>query len=72
MAAAYRSASVVYCDREGHMHDYTAKRGVEAFFILAPDGAPDWVQNRAALWNAAEARETSRNCPSSNDLEQAA
>ena len=57
-AAAYRSASVIPCDREGRMHDYTAKRGVEACFILAPDGAPSWAQDRAALWNAAEARET--------------
>ena len=29
-AAAYRSASVIACDREGREHDYTAKRGVEA------------------------------------------
>ena len=35
-AAAYRSASVIELDREGRMHDYTAKRGVEACFILAP------------------------------------
>jgi hypothetical protein len=40
-AAAYRSASVIACDREGRMHDYTAKRGVEACFILAPEDAPD-------------------------------
>lgn len=33
-AAAYRSASVIACDREGRMHDYTAKCGVEACFIL--------------------------------------
>ncbi len=43
------------------MHDYTAKRGVEACFILAPDDAPDWAQDRAALWNTAEARETRSN-----------
>lgn len=29
-ATAYRSTSVIECDREGRMHDYTAKRGVEA------------------------------------------
>ena len=55
-AAAYRSASIIACEREGREHDYTAKRGVEACFILAPDDAPDWAQDRAALWNAAEAR----------------
>ena len=60
-AAAYRSASTIACDREGRLHDYTAKRGVEVCFILAPEGAPSWVQDRAALWNAAEARETRSN-----------
>ena len=57
-AAAYRSASVIECDREGRMHDYTAKRGVEACFILTPADAPEWAHDRAALWNAVEARET--------------
>ncbi|AWX94124.1 oxidoreductase [Paracoccus mutanolyticus] len=47
--------------RRPRVHDYSAKRGIEACFILAPEGAPDWVRDRAALWNAAEARETRKN-----------
>lgn len=70
-AAAYRSASVIECDREGRMHDYTAKRGVEATFILAPDDAPSWAQDRAALWNAAEARETRSNSVTAREWELA-
>ena len=70
-AAAYRSASVIACDREGRMHDYTAKRGVEACFILTPDDAPDWAQDRAALWNAAEARETRSNSVTAREWELA-
>ena len=70
-AAAYRSASVIACDREGRMHDYTAKRGVEACFILAPDDAPSWAQDRAALWNAAEARETRSNSVTAREWELA-
>ena len=70
-AAAYRSASVIECDREGRVHDYTAKRGVEACFILAPDDAPDWAQDRAALWNAAEARETRSNSVTAREWELA-
>ncbi|MDR7127558.1 MobQ family relaxase [Pseudotabrizicola sp. 4114] len=70
-AAAYRSASVIECDREGRMHDYTAKRGVEACFILTPDGAPGWAQDRAALWNAAEARETRSNSVTAREWELA-
>ena len=70
-AAAYRSASAIECDREGRMHDYTAKRGVETCFILAPDDAPDWAQDRAALWNAAEARETRSNSVTAREWELA-
>ena len=70
-AAAYRSASVIDCDREGRRHDYTAKRGVEACFILAPDDAPSWAQDRAALWNAAEARETRSNSVTAREWELA-
>ena len=53
------------------MHDYTAKRGVEACFILAPVDAPDWAQDRAALWNAAEARETRSNSVTAREWELA-
>lgn len=51
------------------MHDYTAKRGVDACFILAPDDAPEWAQDRAALWNAAEARETRSNSVTAREWE---
>ena len=57
-AAAYRSGERIDCEREGRMHDYTRKTGIEETFILAPENAPDWAQDRAALWNAAEAAET--------------
>jgi MobA/MobL family len=70
-AAAYRSACVIECDREGRMHDYTAKRGLESCFILAPVDAPDWAQDRAALWNAAEARETRSNSVTAREWELA-
>lgn len=70
-AAAYRSGSVIACDREGRVHDYTAKRGVRDCFILTPEGAPDWAQERAALWNAAEARETRSNSVTAREWELA-
>ncbi|MDT1064656.1 MobQ family relaxase [Paracoccus sp. CPCC 101403] len=70
-AAAYRSGSVIACDREGRLHDYSAKRGIEASFILAPEDAPEWVRDRAALWNAAEARETRKNSVTAREWELA-
>ena len=70
-AAAYRSASLILCDREGRVHDYSRKAGVEHAVILAPEGAPDWAQNRAALWNAAELRETRSNSVTAREWELA-
>lgn len=60
-AAAYRAGERIACEREGRTHDYTKKQGVEASFIHAPAGAPDWVQDRSMLWNKAEEAETRSN-----------
>jgi len=59
-AAAYRSGDVLTNDRDGMTHDYTARGGVEEAFIVAPDAA-GWAQDRAVLWNAAEAAENRKN-----------
>lgn len=59
-AAAYRSGDVLTNERDGITHDYTARGGVEEAFILAPNGA-EWAQDRAVLWNAAEAAENRKN-----------
>jgi hypothetical protein len=45
----------------GTVHDYRRKGGVVSAFVLTPDGAPDWAQDRAALWSAVHARETRKN-----------
>ncbi|SHF85367.1 MobA/MobL family protein [Loktanella atrilutea] len=68
-AAAYRAGESIACEREGRVHDYTAKSGVLETFILAPEGAPNWAQDRAALWNAAEARETRKNSVTAREWE---
>lgn len=70
-AAAYRSASLILCDREGRVHDYSRKAGVEHAVILVPEDAPDWAQDRAALWNAAEVRETRSNSVTAREWELA-
>lgn len=53
------------------MHDYTAKRGIEETFILTPENAPSWAQDRASLWNAAEESETRRNSVTAREWELA-
>ena len=56
-AAAYRAGELLVDEFTGLAHDYTRKQGVEESFILAPDGAPGWMQDRQSLWNAVEKKE---------------
>lgn len=60
-AAAYRSASHIEDHRTGLSFDYRARSGVDHVEIVAPADAPEWAQDRAALWNAVEAAETRKN-----------
>lgn len=60
-AAAYRAGESLPDERTGERHDYARRSGVEAAEIVAPDGAPAWARDRAALWNAAEAAERRKN-----------
>lgn len=68
-AAAFRAACVIHCQREGRVHNYRAKQGVVDAFIVAPEGAPTWVQDREALWNATEARDTRINSVTAREWE---
>ena len=60
-AAAYRSGERIHDERTGLSFDYRARGGVEHVEILAPERSPDWVRDRAALWNAVERAETRKN-----------
>ena len=53
-SAAYRSGSLLTCERTGESWDYSNRRGVEHTEILAPEGAPAWATDRETLWNRAE------------------
>ena len=69
-AAAYRTASRIECERDGTMHDYTRRSGVEASFIVTPLGA-EWAQDRGALWNAVEAAEKRKDAKVAREYELA-
>lgn len=56
-AAAYRAAERIVDDRTGLDHDYRRKQGVLYSEILTPGHAPEWMKDRAALWNAVETGE---------------
>ena len=60
-AAAYRVGERIEDHRTGLTFDYRARGGVDHVEILAPAHAPEWAQDRAALWNAVEAAETRKN-----------
>jgi len=69
-AAAYRTASRIVCERDGTVHDYTRRHGVDAAFVVAPAGA-EWAQDRAALWNAVEAAEKRKDAKVAREYELA-
>lgn len=56
-AAAYRSAEAIHDDRTGVIHDYSRKGGVAFTEVMTPANTPDWMKDRARLWNAVEAAE---------------
>ena len=53
-SAAYRAAERIVDLRTGEIHDYRKKKGVDETLILAPNNVPDWVGDRAKLWNEVE------------------
>ena len=53
-SAAYRASERVQCERTGLTHDYSRKGGTLHAEIMTPDNTPDWMRDRAQLWNAVE------------------
>jgi hypothetical protein len=70
-AAAYRLGESLHDQRLGETYDYTRRSGIVTSFTLAPHGAPDWVHDAQALWNAAEAAERRINSQVAREYEVA-
>lgn len=70
-AAAYRAGCEIVDQRTGEVHDYTRKGGVLSADLVLPVGAPEWANDRAALWNAAEQAETRKNSTVAREFEVA-
>jgi Ti-type conjugative transfer relaxase TraA len=68
-AAAYRSGQSLTEEATGIDHNYTRKEGVEHSEILAPEGVPEWVADRSALWNAVELIEKRRDAQLAREIE---
>jgi ATP-dependent exoDNAse (exonuclease V) alpha subunit len=69
-AVAYRAGVALENERDGLVHDYTRRGGVEDAFIVTPEGA-EWAQDRSALWNAAEAAEKRKDAKVAREYELA-
>lgn len=66
-AAAYRAGEKLNDERQGLVHDYTKKQGVESE-ILAPAKAPSWVYDREKLWNEVDRAETRCNSRTAREV----
>lgn len=60
-ALAYRAGCKLTDERTGQSWDYSRRGGVAYAEIMAPEGVPTWVFDRATLWNRVEAREDQSN-----------
>lgn len=69
-AAAYRTGACLENERDGLVHDYTRRSGVEDTLMAVPEGA-EWALDRSALWNAAEAAEKRKDAKVAREYELA-
>jgi len=69
-SAAYRCAVLLTNHRDGLVHDFTRKEGVEHVEIVLPKGvSADWALDRSALWNAAEFAENRKDARVAREFE---
>lgn len=69
-AAAYRSGEKLHDERQGIVHDYRRRDGVERTEILLPADAPAWVQGMARedFWNAVDRAEKRKDSQTAREL----
>ncbi|MDX0500812.1 Ti-type conjugative transfer relaxase TraA [Sinorhizobium medicae] len=69
-SAAYRCAVRLTNERDGMVHDFTRKEGVEHTEIVLPEGvSADWALDRSTLWNAAEFAEKRKDARVAREFE---
>src|ERR1035437_9027060 len=69
-SAAYRAAERLENERDGIVHDFSRRSGVEHAEIVIPAGADaEWAKKRSALWNAAEVAEKRKDARVAREIE---
>lgn len=69
--AAYNAREAIRDERTGQMHDYSRKKDEVLFsgiFMDPKRNAPEWAQDRAALWNAASAAEKRKDARQAQEI----
>jgi hypothetical protein len=67
-AVAYRAREALYDERMGKTHDYSRKFGGNGSEVFLPTGAPAWMKDREARWNAVEKTEPRKDSKLARDL----
>lgn len=68
-SSAYRSATNLYDERTGQTCDYSRKSGVIHSEVMTPEGTPEWMHDRAQLWNAVEAVERRKDAQLAREIQ---
>ncbi|MEZ0498329.1 MULTISPECIES: Ti-type conjugative transfer relaxase TraA [Sphingomonas] len=68
-SAAYRSASRLFDETLNRHHDFSNKAGVIHSEVLLPQGAPERLSDRTALWNEVEAGEKRKDAQLAREVE---
>ncbi len=69
-SAAYRCAVLLVNQRDGLVHDFSRKEGVEHIEIVLPQGvSAGWALDRSTLWNAAEFAEKRKDARVAREFE---
>ena len=68
-SAAYRSADRLHDNRLDRDHDFTNKSGVVHSEVMLPEGAPERLGDRSALWNEVEATELRKDAQLAREIE---
>ncbi|KXB09921.1 hypothetical protein ADT33_11200 (plasmid) [Xylella fastidiosa] len=70
-AAAYRAGETITDERTGLIFDYSKKQGIDHTEIMSPTNAPEWVHDRAKLWNSVEHSEKRNDSQLAREIEVA-
>jgi len=68
-AAAYRSRTILYDERQGMSFDYSAKEDLAYSEIMDPEHSPEWTKDRSKLWNEVERVEKRKDAQLARQIE---